>query len=434
STGQLVNSLLVFQLCQIPGLVKMAPHLLDVADRLGAARLLNAIIKRTFFRHFCGGEDLAEVRPTMARLQKSGIGSILDLSIEADMDEDADATGLQGAEALAYAERLAGMFRDSMDIASAQPGSFIALKITSLVPPMVLLRWSNTLRRAREHVAVLSRESPHKDFGLITPQDLATVEPILVVIEQLCRYARDRGVRLMVDAEQSYFQMAIDDLALQMSELLNGATRADKAAAAADKVSAAAPFPGPVVYNTYQMYLKDAYVRLVQDVKTAERAGYNFGAKIVRGAYMISERERAQTIGMPSPICDTIDDTHRNYNAAIDFLVGRAAEHQRAKQLRFVVASHNRPSAEHACRALDREGLCPSDGHVSFAQLYGMNDATTFWLAGHGYPVDKYIPYGPVDVTVPYLLRRAQENSAVLGGKAQLEDRDRLLEAFKQRL
>jgi proline dehydrogenase len=212
----------------------------------------------------------------------------------------------------------------------------------------------------------------------------------------------------MLDAEQSYLQPAIDDLALGLGARFNAPLDGTDAALG----------PGPVISNTYQMYLKDALSRLQQDTERAQRAGRSFSVKIVRGAYMETERRLALEQGTSCPVHDTQQDTHASYNAAIHHLLPLAARPgvgACTRPLSFVVASHNAHSALLATHLMREHGLPPGHASVGFAQLLGMKDGLSGYLAAGGYSIYKYIPYGPLAVTIPYLQRRAVENSAVLG-------------------
>ncbi|KAI8823586.1 FAD-linked oxidoreductase-like protein [Fimicolochytrium jonesii] len=498
TTAELINSLLVFQLCGMPRLVEASPTILEWTEKMKLHGIAYAIIKRTFFKHFCGGEDLKEVVPTLEAFKKNHVGGILDLAMEADMDE----ASLAGPAALEQARKVANMFKESVDIASQTTGSFIAVKITALLPPSVLLAWSNTLNllhqafteadsnkdgkiTAKEFEKLSSTfplitgqtaknlfeqsdrdkdgsidwidlsetftiynneaaralirkplEPQTPDNPLITAELLDTAAPILPEIDSVAQHAKDLRVRIMVDAEQTYFQPAVDDVALVLCKKFNPSLKPSDAQSSETHSSPR----GPIVYNTYQLYLRDTYANLVTDVERAERAGYALGVKIVRGAYMHAERERAEAIGIPDPIQPDIKSTHKAYDAAIDFLVGKVAKgiastaSSSARPITFVVASHNAHSIQHARKAMAAANVAPNEGSIAFAQLMGMQDGTTFSLAAQGYKVFKYIPYGPVDVTIPYLQRRALENQDILkpdGGVAQ--DRASLIRELKIR-
>ncbi|KAJ3033298.1 hypothetical protein HK097_004914, partial [Rhizophlyctis rosea] len=277
-----------------------------------------------------------------------------------------------------------------------------------------------------------------KDFALepITSSDITETQSLLPYIDSIISHAQSKRVRIMIDAEQTYFQPAIDDIAVTLCRKFNpplpgrGENQSNRR--------------GPVVYNTYQMYLRDTEGRLREDVERAERGGFAFGVKLVRGAYLQSERERSEELSYPDPIQPTLADTHAAYNRGIEFLAERLSSLKASEQgvdgggdirpLSFVVASHNRESVERAKGVMDKVGIGRGEGTVSFAQLMGMKDKITFGLAAGGYKAFKYIPYGPIEVTIPYLQRRAQENSAILGGGATAEDKSGLIEELKKRL
>ncbi|KAI8912352.1 FAD-linked oxidoreductase-like protein [Powellomyces hirtus] len=513
-TSDLITSLVVFQLCAMPWLVKASPALLDLAEKMHMNKLAYAVIKRTFFKHFCGGEDLKEVVPTMETFKKAKVGSILDLALEADVDE----ASLMGAAAHEQGKKVAQQFREGIDIASQTSGSFIAIKITALLPVSILLSWSNTillLQKAfkeadknkdgkvtlaefsatlppifpglagdagqklfkqadrdndgavdwidmtdifslyNEAAARALVREPLKpataDNPLVTSEELDTVKLIIPEIDSIGEHAREKHVRLMVDAEQTYFQPAVDDVGLNLCKRFNNPIKTNN--------NSTTTLPGPLFYNTYQLYLRDAYDRMVIDIERAERNKYAFGIKIVRGAYMHSERERAEAIGISDPIQPTLAATHAAYNAAIDYLIQKIApfasqspsasspspsspppspatsRSTKVRPLSFVVASHNANSIIHARNAMTAHNIPPTEGSVAFAQLMGMQDGTTYALATNGYKAFKYIPYGPIEVTIPYLQRRALENADVLKGEGGIvQDRRNIINELKHRM
>lgn len=227
--------------------------------------------------------------------------------------------------------------------------------------------------------------------------DVAELQKISDRIDEVCRYAQLHNVRLMIDAEQTYFQPAIDYLAVNAMKKYNRQTER------------------PCVYNTYQLYLKDGLMRLGYDLERSDRANgkFTFAAKLVRGAYMISERKRASVLNIRSPVQDCIDDTHADYNKAIDILLNRASQTEKSS-ISFVIASHNWDSVNFACNRMKELGMETDSQVVHFAQLLGMQDHLSFTLSQNGYNVCKYIPYGPVEDVIPYLLRRVQENRSML--------------------
>lgn len=236
-------------------------------------------------------------------------------------------------------------------------------------------------------------------------------------LKELADMAQELGVRIMIDAEQTYFQPAIDHLTHRLMVVYN------------DKKGSY-----PVIFGTYQMYLKDSEYRLHRDMDRAERYGYRFAAKLVRGAYMTGETVHMREIKSDYyPIHPTVEDTHLNYNHAITSVFKRIRDFQKqqqqekqsenlhhAPQLEIMLASHNQYSMAHAVKEMAKFDLSPADSGVYFGQLLGMSDHLTYTLGVHGYRPYKYVPFGKVSEVMPYLIRRAVENADALGG-AKLE-------------
>ncbi|CAN0086643.1 unnamed protein product [Pylaiella littoralis] len=210
-------------------------------------------------------------------------------------------------------------------------------------------------------------------------------------IATLATFAADSEVRLMIDAEQSWLQPAIDNEVYSLQLEFNKEF--------------------PTIFTTYQCYLKDSLQRLEVDLERAARGGYVWAGKLVRGAYMVSERERANEEGYESPVFDTIEETHASYDAAVTLVLEHMARGNRAE---VMMATHNQASIQHAIALMQKLGIRRRQDGVSFGQLLGMADNVTFPLGLGGYKAYKYIPYGKVGETIPYLLRRAQENSGML--------------------
>jgi proline dehydrogenase len=205
----------------------------------------------------------------------------------------------------------------------------------------------------------------------------------------LCKKAFEKKVAIFIDAEESWIQAAIDDLTDLMMERYN-------------KESV-------IVYNTFQMYRHDRLDFLKNSFHKASEKDYLLGAKLVRGAYMEKERERAQKLGYPSPIQKDKVSTDKDYNLAITFCI------ENYQRIASVVASHNQISTEMQIDLMEKNAIDKSNQHLGFCQLYGMSDNLTFNLAKAGYRVSKYVPFGPIKDVIPYLIRRAQENSSVNG-------------------
>ena len=215
-------------------------------------------------------------------------------------------------------------------------------------------------------------------------------------LHTLAEEASNCGTKLLIDAEHLKYQPAIHNLVLELQMKYNGKDQTDR----------------PVIFNTYQCYLKDTTERVVADLVRCERYNFHFGAKLVRGAYMVHERDRAKKLGLPSPIHDTPVDTHKCYDEVIELLLNHRVQH--GPGLEMMIATHNKESIEKAVGLMDELGLMPDDASVHWAQLYGMSDNLTFTLGHHGYSAFKYLPYGEVQQVIPYLVRRAQENGDML--------------------
>ena len=223
----------------------------------------------------------------------------------------------------------------------------------------------------------------------MSPSVLSDFAALARRAESLASAALYHRVRLLVDAEQTYLQPAIDCVVLNMQRLANGTF--------------------PHVYNTYQCYLRDAFSRVQMDVRRADEEGWTMAAKTVRGAYMWQERKRAEEKRYADPIQPTVAATTANYHAVVEYFLRRvpASTH-------LVVAGHNEETVKWVCSRMDELGLQRRADGVLFGQLLGMCDHVSYSLAASGYRVVKVAPYGPLEEVLPYLIRRAQENADVL--------------------
>ncbi|KAK3828581.1 MAG: FAD-linked oxidoreductase-like protein, partial [Benniella sp.] len=510
SASELFRSLLVYRICTINPLVNVAPKLIHLAERIHCSSPVYWTIRKTFFVQFCGGETAEDCIGTMKEFKGAGIHSILDLAVEADLNEDVDASHPTPDETRELfnkkADQVAEQIGTSIETASHMPKSFAAVKITSSGSPLLLQQvssvltalqvkfksmdqdgdgminkeafkqlvsmmpgsssssssstlvddlfweadkdqdglvdwvdWSSTVSLNRDETRQLFRqENTDRESGIpgLTPGDVDDYKRLLDRMEKLCRQGKSKDTRLMLDAEQTYFQPAIDSVAWHLQEQFNRIQDAN----------------GPLVYCTYQMYLKGALDRLQQDVARARRNKYVKAVKMVRGAYMVSERQRAKTLKLEDPIHANIEATHASYDAGVEFMLEVMAEEQdrlrvgqdhegvsgvlspQNSPVVLVVASHNVNSVIRTCERMQALGLAPQSEVVMFGQLMGMCDQISFTLGQYGYCVYKYIPYGPVQDVIPYLIRRAQENSSVLGGEGVVVERRQLWEELKSRL
>ena len=273
------------------------------------------------------------------------------------------------------------------------------------------ISWSMLLSpRDLPQITAACRENGPLKVATPTDEEIELIEKMYERGHALAKEASATGTRLLIDAEHTHVQPAIDALVLDLQRTYNAVDQTDF----------------PIIYNTYQCYLKDATERLETDMKRSNRFGYHFGAKLVRGAYMESERALAETLKYPSPIHDTIEDTHESYDRAVKLLLTEAARNKLDKDAKSVVeltlATHNQESVENAIKVMNDLGIDRHDMTISFAQLFGMKDNLTFNLGKKGFRAYKYVPYGEIKMVMPYLIRRAKENSSIAGGaSAELE-------------
>lgn len=240
-------------------------------------------------------------------------------------------------------------------------------------------------------------------LATLSNEELELLSRLHERVNRIAEEASIQGVKLLIDAEHTKYQPAIDYIALDLQRIYNDKAKTDM----------------PIIFNTYQCYLKDAKQRIEIDMERSLTYNYHFGAKLVRGAYMVSERERAKTLNVESPIFSSIEETHSCYDEVVEFLLRRKVETSDFMSLEIMCATHNQNSIVKAIGLVKRLNLSGTRSpSIHFAQLLGMTDNLTYPLGRHGYSVYKYVPYGKIDEVVPYLLRRAQENSDVLGNAA----------------
>uniref|UniRef100_A0A5F4VZW6 Proline dehydrogenase n=1 Tax=Callithrix jacchus TaxID=9483 RepID=A0A5F4VZW6_CALJA len=261
-----------------------------------------------------------------------------------------------------------------------------------------LLDWSSLIdsrTKLCKHLVVPNTQTGQLEplLSRFTEEEELQMTRMLQRMDVLAKKATEVGVRLMVDAEQTYFQPAISRLTLEMQRRFN--------------------VERPLIFSTHQCYLKDAYDNVTLDVELARREGWCFGSKLVRGAYMAQERARAAEIGYQDPINPTYEATNAMYHRCLDHVLKELKHNAKAK---VMVATHNEDSVRFTLRRMEELCLHPAGHQVYFGQLLGMCDQISFPLGQAGYPVYKYVPYGPVMDVLPYLSRRALENSSLMKG------------------
>lgn len=346
----------LFRLMNKQTLVKIGSSLglLAINLRLPFAKFF---IKQTLFDQFVGGENLLDCQTAIDHLYRNNALTILDY----------------GAEGKSSEEELNYVMNETIraiEFAAANTSvPVVSTKITGLVDNIILEKLGR-----KEKL----NEGETRQYELLRER-----------VDNMCSRASELGVGVFVDAEESWIQDPIDELVGEMMALYNH----DKAA----------------VYNTFQMYRKDKLQFLKDSHKRAKEGGYILGAKLVRGAYMDKERDRAEEKNYPSPINETKEATDKMYNDGIRYCV------QNYETIASCNASHNTESNRLQANLIHEMGIAKNHPHLNFCQLYGMSDNLTFNLAEEGFNVAKYVPYGPVKDVIPYLIRRAKENSSVTG-------------------
>jgi len=318
---------------------------------------VQGLIKATIFEQFCGGETIEECEKTISNLGRSNVGTILDYSVEGkSTEEDFDQTKDEVIRTIKRA-------KDDPNI------PFAVFKVTGIAPLGTLERLSNKKK--------------------LDAKSQAKCERIHNRVNDICEYAYSVGQPVFIDAEDSWIQDAIDRLAIEMMEKYNRER--------------------PIVFNTIQMYRTDRLQYLKDSRRQARLDGYIMAVKLVRGAYMEKERERAKEMGYPLPIHATKTDTDADYNAAIEYCL------RHYQTMSFVAATHNEDSTKFLAEQMQEFGIPADHPNIFFSQLYGMGDNISYVLAARNYNVSKYVPYGPVAESIPYLIRRAEENSSAAG-------------------
>ena len=325
---------------------------------LGLRLPVEGIIKRTAFDHFCGGVSIDGCDDEIAVLSKYGVGTILDYSVEGeDSDADFDETMRETIRTIEKAEQN----RAAIPFSVFKPSGVASSELLAKV---------------------------HRGDAL-TPEEQASVERVRERIDTICGRASAAGIPVLIDAEHSWTQDPVDALSYEMMQKYNR----ERA----------------IVFNTFQLYRTASLLNLKRALADAKERHYRLGAKLVRGAYMEKERARAASMGYPDPIQPDKEACDRAFDEGLAFCVDDI------DHLDLVCGSHNERSNLYLAELMKKRGLSNDDARVWFAQLYGMSDNISFNLAKAGYRVAKYLPYGPVRSVMPYLFRRAEENTSVAG-------------------
>lgn len=347
---------LLFWTMNKPTLVDTGTPLLQFAFKIKLP-FVKPVVKNTLFEHFCGGETIEESERTVIQLTQAGIGTILDYSVEGEKS-------VQGFETT-KSEIIRTIERANGD----KNIPFCVFKVTGIGHSKIL-----------EKVQAKESLNAEEQEGWIN---------LTKRLNEICEAAHKNNVRIFVDGEETWFQETIDDLTYQMMRKYNKEK--------------------PLIYNTYQMYTVDRLEKLKLAYQNAVEENYYVGAKLVRGAYMEKERRRAEEKGYPDPIQPDKLSTDRDFDAAMEFCV------ENRERIALCAGTHNELSCYSLVVLMDQHNIKSDDSNFYFAQLYGMSDNMSNNLAAAGYNVAKYVPYGAVKDVMPYLMRRADENTAIAG-------------------
>lgn len=335
---------------------------------------VKSIIRNTIFNQFCGGETSAECIPVIKKYYEHKVFTVFDYASEIRVKTD---------------EELEKDIEDQIELANfalqqAKAIPFLAIKPTQLGSFDI---WAKV--DAKEKLTAAEQKS---------------WEGIRNRVDRLCKHGHDIGLRIMVDAEEFWIQTAVDDLIEEMMEKYNK-----------ERI---------IVFSTVQCYRWDRPEYMLNLLKKAKAKGFKIGMKLVRGAYMEKENERAAKMGYPTPICKSKQETDDVFNSVLRFCLNNIED------ISVYIGTHNEESSYLAMEIMKEKGIAKYDKRVWFSQLYGMSDNITFNLADKGYNSCKYMPFGKVDEVIPYLIRRAEENSSVKGQTGRelsllLEERER---------
>lgn len=354
SDSQLERAYFLFKMIQNQPMVRIGTAVTNFA--LKAHLPVEGLIRSTVFDHFCGGVTEEDCMPNIDNMYTKNVNSILDYSVEGKETEDQFDHALEKTlKTIDFAKE-----KKSIPFAVFKPTGFGRFALYQKITEGTAL----TVDEKSEWLRVVER------------------------YHTVCKVALEKDVPLLIDAEESWMQEAADNLIEELMEVYN----TKKA----------------IVFSTLQMYRHDRFAYLKELHQKAHQKGYYIGMKIVRGAYMEKERERAKEKGYESPICKDKQATDDNYNAVIVYML----EHP---NMALFAGTHNEESSFLVMDLMKKHNIVSNDKRVWFGQLYGMSDHISFNLAKEGYNVAKYVPFGPVRDVMPYLIRRAEENTSVAG-------------------
>ena len=355
SDTELDRAYFLFKMISIQPLVRIGTAVTNFALKVHLP--VEKLIRASVFDHFCGGVNEEDCLSVVDKMYTKGVSSVLDYSVEGKEEEDQFEAALK-------------MTLRTIDFAQERQAiPFAVFKPTGI-----------------------GRIDLYEKVGAkieLTADEKAEWERVVARFDQICSEAHKKDVALLIDAEESWMQDAADDLVANMMRKYNK----EKA----------------IVYNTLQMYRWDRLDYLKKLHEVAKQEGFHIGMKIVRGAYMEKENDRAVEKGYKSPICPSKEATDINYNVAIVYMMDHI------DRMAIFAGTHNEESTYYLMQLMEEKGISVDDSRIFFGQLYGMSDNISYNLAYNGFNVAKYLPFGPVKDVMPYLIRRAEENTSVAG-------------------
>lgn len=355
SDEDLKRSLFIFEMLERPFMVKIGTRLTTWALKIGLP--VESLIRKTIFRQFCGGVSEEDCLPVIEKMYSKKVYSILDYSSEGkETEEEFDLVLEKKIKILKFSSG-----RQEIPFAMFKPTGIGRFEL-----------WEKVSENQE-----------------LTPEETQEWERVKARVDRLCHTASELKICLLTDAEESWMQTAVDDLLESMMEKYNR----EKA----------------YIYNTFQCYRWDRLEYIKSLHEKAQKGGFKVGAKIVRGAYMEKENARAEKMGYPTPICEDKEATDVNFNAVLAYGL------QHVEDINLFIGTHNEVSSYLAMQLMEEKDFNKNDPRIWFSQLYGMSDHISFNLAANGYNTAKWVPFGKIKEVIPYLIRRARENTSVKG-------------------
>uniref|UniRef100_A0A673CJU7 Proline dehydrogenase n=1 Tax=Sphaeramia orbicularis TaxID=375764 RepID=A0A673CJU7_9TELE len=403
SLNELLRALSIFRLCSFPVLVNNCGKLMSIARTLLGRRGFSLLLRPTVYAQFVAGENETEISQSMEKMSSLGLRPMLAVPIEEDLGE--------GTGEKRYDDNMESMLEcvrmSHSNAWSKDP--MMQLKITALLSPELCVKLTTLIAQQPYDLDLLIRAMDGEVFPGLDEKDSAHFFCGLQRLNKIGEASVNK-VRVLVDAEYTYMNPALSLVTMAMMKKFN-------------KDSA-------WIWNTYQCYLKESRSLILEALSLSKSEGFCLGVKLVRGAYMDKERKLAEKEGRLDPIHKSWEDTNDSYNGSLNVML--EAISQNPDRFKIIVATHNEASVRQTAQRMEELGIDKHGGSVCFGQLLGMCDHVSLTLAKEGYAVYKSVPYGTVDDTLPYLVRRAQENRTVLQGIRK--ERDLLRQELQRRL